>query len=128
MHLGVRRPGRMALLSLLLKKVVDQAQFSSIGSTVQYFGSVSTSGRNLAILAVMEVVARVCEKDAAGIVLWRPWFARAAHARLWARLFAHFESPCSRVGTIASAPCGSQGLAGLFESHRPALTLTAAPG
>jgi predicted aspartyl protease len=31
-------------------------------------------------------------------------------------------------GTIASALCGSQGLAGLSESHRPTLTLTAAPG
>ncbi len=30
--------------------------------------------------------------------------------------------------TIASAHCGSQGLAGLSKSHRPTLTLTAAPG
>jgi hypothetical protein len=46
------------------------------------------------------------------------------------RFFAQndFAVTVQKSETIASALCGSQGLAGLYQSHRPTLTLTAPPG
>jgi hypothetical protein len=42
--------------------------------------------------------------------------------------FIFISSSVAQRRTIALVLCGSQGLVGLYKSHRPTLTLTAAPG